>query len=83
MMPQKVATQTPFFTGTYARRHNVWDFNTTLPPLLLKNSLPGAVAKRGISNWILCKYGVGDYKVGDDFGDGIGPLPRVPPRGSS
>lgn len=68
------------FTGTYARRHNVWDFTTTLPPLLLKNSYPALLRNAGYRTGFFGKYGVGDYKVGDDFGDGIGPMPHVPPQ---
>ena len=68
------------FTGTYARRHNVWDFTTTLPRTLLKNSYPALLRNAGYRTGFFGKYGVGDYKLGDDFGDGIGPMPHVPPQ---
>jgi arylsulfatase A-like enzyme len=66
------------FTGTYARHHNIWDFTTTLSPTILKNSYPALLRNAGYRTGFFGKYGVGDYKVGDAFGDGIGLLPRVP-----
>jgi arylsulfatase A-like enzyme len=68
------------FTGTYARRHGVWDFTTTLPTSLLKNSYPVLLRQAGYRTGFFGKYGVGDYKAGDDQGDGIGPMPHVPPQ---
>jgi arylsulfatase A-like enzyme len=66
------------FTGTYARRHGVWDFTTPLSSSLLKNSYPALLRKAGYRTGFFGKYGVGDYKKGDDQGDGIGPMPHVP-----
>lgn len=66
------------FTGTYARRHGVWDFGTSLPPALLKNSYPAVLRRAGYRTGFFGKYGVGDYKEGDDQGDGIGPMPHMP-----
>jgi arylsulfatase A-like enzyme len=66
------------FTGTYARRHGVWDFTTTLSPALSRTSYPALLRNAGYRTGFFGKYGVGDYKKGDDFGDGIGPMPHVP-----
>ena len=66
------------FTGAYARRHGVWDFTTNLPSQLLRNSYPALLKAAGYRTGFFGKYGVGDYKVGDAMGDGIGPMPHVP-----
>jgi arylsulfatase A-like enzyme len=68
------------FTGTYARRHGVWDFTTSLTAELLKNSYPAVLRRAGYRTGFFGKYGVGDYKKGNDQGDGIGPWPRVPAK---
>lgn len=68
------------FTGAYARRHGVWDFTTRLPPNLLSRSYPALLRKAGYRTGFFGKYGVGDYQTGDDMGDGIGPMPHVPPE---
>lgn len=66
------------FTGTYARRHGVWDFTTKIPATLIGNSYPALLQKAGYRTGFFGKYGIGDYKQGDDQGDGIGPMPHLP-----
>ena len=66
------------FTGTYARRHGVWDFSTKLPGALLKNSYPALLRKAGYRTGFFGKYGVADYVVGDQGGDGLGPMLQIP-----
>jgi arylsulfatase A-like enzyme len=66
------------FSGTYARRHEVWDFERPLPQSLLNNSYPAVLRRAGYRTGFFGKYGVGDYKSGDDQGDGIGHIPHVP-----
>jgi arylsulfatase A-like enzyme len=52
------------FTGTYARRHTVWDFVTPLPSRLLKNSYPVLLRQAGYRTGFFGKYGVGDISQG-------------------
>jgi arylsulfatase A-like enzyme len=68
------------FTGAYARRHGVWDFATSIPPTLLKNSYPAVLRRGGYRTGFFGKYGVGDYKAGDDQGDGLGLMPHMTPE---
>jgi len=68
------------FTGAYARRHGVWDFTTKLPANLINHTYPALLRKAGYRTGFFGKYGVGDYQLGDDMGDGIGPMPHVPPE---
>jgi arylsulfatase A-like enzyme len=68
------------FTGTYARRHGVWDFTTKIPPPLLRNSYPALLRSHGYRTGFYGKYGVADYLTGDDGGDGLGPQLLMPPE---
>lgn len=47
------------FTGTYGRRHGVWTFDTSLPPVLLRNSYPALLKRAGYRTGFFGKYGVG------------------------
>lgn len=71
------------FTGSYARRHGVWDFTTNLSSRLLRNSYPALLRAAGYRTGFFGKYGIADYKAGDDKGDGIGPMPHVPPENAA
>lgn len=62
------ASRASILTGTYARRHNVWDFETKLPPSLQKNSYPFLLRNAGYRTGFFGKYGVG--KVSNQKGDG-------------
>jgi arylsulfatase A-like enzyme len=72
------SSRASIFTGAYARRHGVWDFTTNLSSHLLNNSYPALLKAAGYRTGFFGKYGVGDYKTGDDMGDGTGPMPQVP-----
>ncbi|MBI4165048.1 MAG: sulfatase [Acidobacteria bacterium] len=74
------ASRASILTGTYARRHNIWDFSTKLPPLLARNSYPALLRKAGYRTGFFGKYGVGDYNAQDQGGDGGGPVLEVPPE---
>lgn len=51
------------FTGTYARRHGVWDFTTPLPPQLSKATYPALLHAAGYRTGFVGKYGVGDVDL--------------------
>lgn len=47
------------FTGMYARRHGVWDFEATLSPAQLQVSYPAVLQRAGYRTGFFGKYGVG------------------------
>jgi arylsulfatase A-like enzyme len=53
------------FTGTYARRHGVFDPTTPLPAKLLRNSYPVLLRRAGYRTGFFGKYGVGDICQSD------------------
>jgi arylsulfatase A-like enzyme len=46
-------------TGTYARHHNAWSFDDSLPPSLLKQTYPALLRHAGYRTGFFGKYGVG------------------------
>jgi arylsulfatase A-like enzyme len=46
------------FTGTYARRHHVWDFTTSLPVALRDQTYPAVLKLHGYRTGFFGKYGV-------------------------
>lgn len=51
-------------SGVYARRHNVWDFNTHLRPELMRQSYPSVLKRTGYRTGYFGKYSVGDGDKG-------------------
>jgi arylsulfatase A-like enzyme len=54
------------FTGTYARRHAIFDPTTPVPANLLRTSYPVLLRHAGYRTGFFGKYGVGDIHQSDD-----------------